>query len=77
MKVHVDLYVNLKKYAPADDSSFELQLEPGGTVKTILEVLKIPAEEKTVILINGRNANKSDRLKENDTLTLYSPISGG
>ena len=77
MKIHVDLYVNLKKYAPADDSSFELQLEPGVTVKTVLEVLKIPAEEKTVILVNGRNANKSDRLKENDTITLYSPISGG
>ena len=77
MKVHVDLYVNLKKYAPADDSSFELQLEPGATVKTVLEVLKIAAEEKTVMLVNGRNANKSDRLKENDTITLYSPISGG
>ena len=77
MKVHVDLYVNLKKYAPADDSSFELQFEPGATVKTVLEVLKIPAEEKTVILINGRNAVESDLLKEKDTITLYSPISGG
>jgi len=77
MKVHVDLYVNLKKFAPADDSSFEIQLDAGATVKTVLEILKIPAGEKAIVLINGRNANQSNPLKDKDTLTLYSPISGG
>ena len=77
MKVHVDLYVNLKKFAPADDSSFEIQLDAGATVKTVLEILKIPADEKAIVLINGRNANQSNPLKDKDTLTLYSPISGG
>jgi sulfur carrier protein ThiS len=77
MKVHVDLYVNLKKYAPADDSSFEIQLEPGATVKTVLEILKIPADEKAIVLVNGRNSNQSNSLKDKDTITLYSPISGG
>jgi sulfur carrier protein ThiS len=77
MKVRVDLYVNLKKYAPSGDSSFEIQIEPGATIKTVLEVLKIPAEEKVVVLINGRSADESDPLKEKDTITFYSPISGG
>ena len=77
MKVHVDLYVNLKKYAPTGDSSFEIQLESGATVKTVLEILKIPAEEKVVILVNGRNTDESNPLKEKDTITIYSPISGG
>ncbi|MBW2479174.1 MAG: MoaD/ThiS family protein [Deltaproteobacteria bacterium] len=77
MKVRVDLYVNLKKYASSGDSSFEIQIESGATIKTVLEVLKIPKEEKLVVLINGRNADESGRLKEKDTITLYSPISGG
>ena len=77
MKVYVDLYVNLKKYAPANDSSFEIQLESGATVKTVLEALKIPGTEKAIVLINGRNADESNPLKEKDTITLYSPISGG
>jgi sulfur carrier protein ThiS len=77
MKVHVDLYVNLKKYAPAGESSFEIQLESGATVKTVLEVLKIPADEKAIVLVNGRNAIESKPLKEKDIITLYSPISGG
>lgn len=73
----MDLYVNLKKYAPEGSSSFNLELESGATVKIVLEILKIPAAEKTVILVNGRNAIASDALKEEDTITLYSPISGG
>jgi sulfur carrier protein ThiS len=77
MKVHVDLYVNLKKYAPEGNSSFDVQLESGATVKTVLENLKIPADEKAIVLINGRNADESYTLKEKDTITLYSPISGG
>jgi len=77
MKVHVDLYVNLKKYAPAGDSSFEIELESGATVKSVLTVLKIPVDEKAILLVNGRNADESSPLKEKDTITLYSPISGG
>ncbi len=77
MKVHVDLYVNLKKYAPANESSFDIQLESGATVKSVLDILEIPAEEKAIVLLNGRNADESDALKEKDTLSLYSPISGG
>ncbi len=77
MKVHVDLYVNLKKYAPADESSFDIQLESGATVRSVLDILEIPAEEKAIVLLNGRNADESDALKEKDTLSLYSPISGG
>jgi len=77
MKVHVDLYVNLKKYAPEGHSSFDVQLEAGATVKTVLENLKIPADEKAIVLVNGRNADESNPLKEKDTITLYSPISGG
>ncbi len=77
MKVHVDLYVNLKKYAPEGNSSFDVQLESGATVKAVLEILKIPADEKAIVLVNGRNANESNSLKERDTVALYSPISGG
>ena len=77
MKVQVDLYVNLKKYAPEGNSSFDVQLESGATVKTVLEILKLPADEKAIVLVNGRNADETKPLKDKDTVTLYSPISGG
>ena len=77
MKVNVNLYVNLKKYAPEGNSSFDVQLDSGVTVKAVLEVLKIPRDEKVIVLVNGRNAGESSPLKEKDTVTLYSPLSGG
>lgn len=77
MKVHVDLYVNLKKYAPANDSSFDIQLEPGARVETLLAVLKIPPHEERIILVNGRHCKDMRPLKEGDTITLFSPLSGG
>ena len=77
MKVHVDLYVNLKKYAPADDTSFDIQLESGATARAVLDALKIPAGEKVIILVNGRNAVESRPLTEKDVVSLFSPLSGG
>lgn len=77
MKVHVKLYVNLKKYAPVDDSSFEIQLESGACIKKLLDFLKIPLYEKRVVLVNGHHSGDLNPLKEGDTLTLFSPLSGG
>jgi len=77
MKVHVKLYVNLKKYAPADDSSFEIQLESGARVETLLNILKIPPHEERIVLVNGRHSDDLSPLKEGDTVTLFSPLSGG
>jgi molybdopterin converting factor small subunit len=77
MKVYVKLYVNLKKYAPADDNSFEIQLESGARIKTLLETLKIPSYEERVVLVNGHHSDDLSPLKEGDTVTLFSPISGG
>jgi molybdopterin converting factor small subunit len=77
MNVHVNLYVNLRKYAPAGDSSFEIQLESGARVETLLAVLKIPSYEERIVLVNGRHADDLSPLKEGDIVTLFSPLSGG
>jgi molybdopterin converting factor small subunit len=77
MKVNVNLYVNLKKYAPAGDSSFEIQLESGARIETLLAVLKIPSDEARIVLINGRHCEDPSPLEEGDTVTLFSPLSGG
>jgi molybdopterin converting factor small subunit len=77
MKVHVDLYVNLKKYAPAGDSSFEIQLEAGARIETLLAVMKIPSHEERIVLVNGHHSDDSSPLKEGDIVTLFSPLSGG
>ena len=59
----------------------ERQLE-AATVKEVLEELErcgIPRKklDATVILVNGKNANKRSKLTDGDTVTLMSPVAGG
>ena len=77
MEVNVELYANFKKYSPIGESTFKMQLESDATVKIALEVIKIPSYEKAIVLINGRHADALSPLKEKDTITLFSPMSGG
>ena len=59
----------------------ERQLE-AATVREVLDDLErcgIPRKklEATVILVNGKNANKRTKLSDGDTVVLMSPVAGG
>ena len=77
MQVHVDTYANLRQYAPAGRGSFDLTLDSGATVSSIIDALNIPGAVKVVILVNGRHAAGDTRLKAADKITLFPPIEGG
>jgi molybdopterin converting factor small subunit len=77
MQVHVDTYANLRQYAPAGRGSFDLTLDSGATVSSIIDALNIPGAVKVVILVNGRRAAGDTRLKAADKITLFPPIEGG
>ena len=52
--------------------------EPGKTtVMDVLEMLDIPEEEASLILINGRDAELTSVFKEEDYLVLFPPVGGG
>jgi molybdopterin converting factor small subunit len=77
MQVHVDTYANLRQYSPAGRGSFDLTLDSGATVSSIIDALNIPGAVKVVILVNGRRAAGNTRLKAADKITLFPPIEGG
>lgn len=76
MDIHVKLYSSLKKYAPGDQSEFELSLEPGTTIAEIHTLLQIP-EGDYVALVNGRRSDLDSELTNGDMLVFLPPISGG
>jgi molybdopterin converting factor small subunit len=76
MQIFVQLYGDLKKYAPGNHSKFELTLVPGATLGDVHGMLAIP-EEGHVSLINGRRSEKNARFEAGDALVLLPPISGG
>ena len=77
MQVHVETYANLRQYSPTGRGSFDLNLDAGATVSSVIGALGIPRTVKMVILINGRRAAKDTRLETKDKITLFPPIEGG
>ena len=73
MKIHVAMYANLRKYAPGDGGSFNIDLASGSTVGKLLNILEIPQTVKIVMLINGRTADADSRLAPEDKITLFPP----
>jgi molybdopterin converting factor small subunit len=72
----LELYGDLKKYAPGEQGHFTLTLKPGATLGEVFQNLSMP-EGRQVSLINGRRAIPETRFKDGDTLVLFPPISGG
>lgn len=77
MKVRVNLFANLRDYAPAGSASGELTLADGATVADVLAALGIPAAIEAVLLVNGRRAQPGMRLRGGDEVTLFPPMEGG
>jgi molybdopterin synthase sulfur carrier subunit len=77
MKVQVNLFANLRDYAPDGEGSFDLALADGATVTDLLAVLKVPPQVQAVVLVNGRRSEPSTPLAPEDTVTLFPPMEGG
>jgi len=77
MKIHVNLYANLKQYSPVGAGSFTLNMASGSTLKNLIDTLNIAPKVKMVILVNGRRADVETHLSPEDKITLYPPIEGG
>jgi sulfur carrier protein ThiS len=77
MKVHVNVYANLRQYSPAGVGSFTLNMASGSTIKNLIAALNIARNVKMVILVNGRRADAETHLSPEDKITLYQPIEGG
>lgn len=77
MKVRVNTFANLRDYAPAGKSSFELALADGASVADLISALRIPAAVQAVMLVNGRRADAATQLNSGDEVTLFPPMEGG
>jgi len=77
MKVQVNMYANLRQYAPGGAASFTLNMACGSTLINLIDTLNIPQGVNMVVLINGRRADVKTQLSPEDKLTLFPPMEGG
>ncbi|UCE33356.1 MAG: MoaD/ThiS family protein [Deltaproteobacteria bacterium] len=58
-----------------DGADFEVT--EGATVGEFLESINLPQDAAMVTLVNGKRADKTEVLNENDEIYLVHPIAGG
>ena len=78
MNISVNLYATLRQYAPDGRSRhFELSIPAKATAGNVFDILGIPENVDTVLLVNGRHADRNTHLSARDSITLYPTITGG
>jgi molybdopterin synthase sulfur carrier subunit len=77
VKVQVKLFAHLRQYAPGDEATFELELDPGTTVAELIKTLGIPPKVNRVFWVNGLHAEADTKLGDGDTVFIHPPASGG
>lgn len=53
------------------------EYEAGADVTSIIRDLAIPEKEAALILVNGRHADLTTKLNDQDTVAIFPPIGGG
>ena len=72
--------VTVKLFASFRDGRFKVEekdLPEESRVLDVLVPLNIIPEEIAICLVNGRNVNEQQFLKDGDTLALFPPVGGG
>lgn len=74
-RIKVELRGPLIRYGPA--GSILLSLEGNTTVANVLDLLRIPEDSTSMLVVNGKKVNPLAILEDRDHLVLYPPIAGG
>lgn len=80
MIIKVKLFSTLRHHVPNSDRRLdgdEWDVTEGATVAQVLEMLSLPEKEATILLINGRKADRDKTLNEGDVLHVFPPMAGG
>lgn len=67
----------MRQYAPKGNGDFEIEIDTGARVGTLLEFLGVTAEERPFIAVNGYRADREKHLRDGDIIVLFTPMEGG
>jgi molybdopterin synthase sulfur carrier subunit len=77
MRVRVHLHGYLHTYLESKNPKFDLDLPSETTIAQLVRNLKIPDPEIWIVSLNGNNVPLSTVLSNNDTVSVFPPVSGG
>lgn len=75
MKVVVRHFFSLRRESAQGPR--EIELDPGALVCALLQKIEIDKDLVGVLIVNGKQATFSQKLNENDNVTIIPHIAGG
>lgn len=77
MKPHIQikLFANLQPFMPASGENYHIN--PGISIRNLLEELKVPQEKARLIFIDGVKADLSSTLDGGERVGIFPPVGGG
>ena len=79
MPLQIFLNATLRQYVPGYNphQGISLVVAPGTPVARVISQLGLPAQEVTLIMVDGRRREADFPLQGNERLGLFPPIGGG
>jgi molybdopterin converting factor small subunit len=73
--IQIKLFATLQSFTP--ELSEMYPINPGITISSLLEQLKIPPEKAKLIFIDGIKANLTSTLNGGERVGIFPPVGGG
>ena len=77
MIVRVKCFAGLRRYAPAGQSDFKVELAADALVGQLLDQMGVPADDRTFVAVNGVRAGRDKPLSDGDLVVLFTLMEGG
>ncbi|TAK29622.1 MAG: MoaD/ThiS family protein [Chloroflexota bacterium] len=79
LSVEVRLYATLRKLGPEPRGAepFQVELEEGSSISTLLSKLHIPAAQAGIIVVHGKQVDINHVLQPGSEIALFPPMAGG
>ncbi len=76
--IHVKLFATLKKYLPPGNAEgTSVTMPAGSTVLDVINALKIPHEQATMLVAGDTYVEKSTVVTDGLQLNIFPPLAGG
>ncbi|WP_291319647.1 MoaD/ThiS family protein [Desulfonatronospira sp.] len=74
MQVQVRCYATLSPYSPPEGL---VEMAPGSTPRDLIQNLGLPMDEVKIIFVNGKSADLSTPLGDQDRVGVFPAVGGG
>jgi sulfur-carrier protein len=73
--ISIKLFASLKRFLPADSGNYPI--EPGITVKKLIETLGVPEDEVKLVFIDGVKHDLISTLNGGERVGIFPAVGGG